>query len=140
MRKILYLVIISTILTGCSVMMAGAKPTKPIEKQKVIDVKTREQFEEKISNHVIEEQYQGDNKLVTYEKWYDKGAKVRMFIYLGLDVVTLGWWEILGSLGELNTNPTNFYDLEVLYDPNGYIIDANAIERIKEKDEVPGLL
>ncbi len=140
MRKILYLVIISTILTGCSVMMAGVKPTKPIEKQKVIDVKTREQFEKKISNHIIEEQYQGDNKLVTYEKWYDKGGKVRMFIHLGLDVVTLGWWEILGSLRELNTNPTNFYDLEVLYDPNGYIIDANAIERIEEKDEVPGLL
>jgi len=63
-----------------------------------------------------------------------------LFYYLRLDVVTLGWWEILGPLGELNTNPTNFYDLEVLYDPNGYIIDANCIEKIEEKDEVPGLL
>lgn len=128
MKKIICLFIFVLVFSGCSVLLAGSKSTKPVEKEDIVEIKTRSEFEEKVSKNIIKEEAIGSEKLVVYSKWYDSGAKIRMVMHLGLDVVTLGLWELVGFIGEVNTNPTAFYDLEVLYNDRDEIIGAEVIE------------
>lgn len=129
MKKILYIILIVISFTGCSVLIAGSKPTKPIDEEKVIKLETREQVEKKLTRSIVKEEKTEKGTLVTYEKWYDRSAKVRMVLHAGLDVVTVGLWELVGTVGEINTNPTAFYDLEILYGKNNEIKDVVIRER-----------
>ncbi|UUV19866.1 hypothetical protein NRK67_10680 [Fusobacteria bacterium ZRK30] len=129
MKKILYIILIVISFTGCSVLIAGSKPTKPIDEEKVIKLETREQVEKKLTRSIVKEEKTENGTLVTYEKWYDRGAKVRMVLHAGLDVVTVGLWELIGTVGEINTNPTAFYDLDILYGKNNEIKDVVVREK-----------
>ena len=129
MKKILYMIMIIISFTGCSVLIAGSKPTKPVGEEKVIKLETREQVEKKLTKNIVKEEKTEGGTLVTYEKWYDRGAKVRMVLHAGLDIVTVGLWELVGTVGEINTNPTAFYDLEILYGENDEIKDVAVREK-----------
>lgn len=115
MKKMISLLIITTSLTGCSVIMSASKPIRPVAKKKVLTLETRDQVESELTKNIIHEEKNKDGTLVTYSSWYDRGARVRMVVHAGLDVVTVGLWELVGAMGEANTNPTAYYDIEILY-------------------------
>lgn len=121
MKKILCLLVTAILFTGCSVIMSASKPTRPVTREKIVILETREQVEAKLTGSIIQEEKNEGGTLVTYSSWYDRGAKIRMVVHAGLDVVTVGLWELVGTMGEANTNPTAYYDIEILYGENNEI-------------------
>jgi len=121
MEKIISLLIIIISLTGCSVIMSASKPTRPVTKERVLTLETRDHVESELTKDIIHEEKNEDGTLVTYSSWYDRGARVRIAVHTGLDVVTVGLWELVGAIGEANTNPTAYYDIEILYGENDEI-------------------
>lgn len=133
MKKIVLLVVIAMSLVGCSVLIAGSKDTRPLKKEEIDQIKTRGEFEQVVARSIVDERSIGEWNLVTYNKWYDRGAKVRMLSYVGLDILTLGAWELIGTIGEANTNPSSYYDLKVLYNEKDEIIKIDIIEENRDE-------
>lgn len=131
--KYFTLLISSLFLSSCSVIMAGSKDTKPMKAQEAKEQLTRQSFEKNITSHITQEEIFDDITIVTYSLSYDKAAKARMFTHATLDILTVGIWELFGSIGEANTNATIYY-LDVTYDKQNNITEVDVYHNNENTD------
>lgn len=133
MKKVI--ILSALLLSSCSVVMAGSKKNSMFEEKSIKKEITRKNFELNISKDIITEETFDNITIVTYHLNYDKNAKYRMLAHLGLDIVTLGAWEVVGTVGEVKRKP-DFYYIDVTYNLENKITAVDIYNYEEDTGEV----
>ena len=121
MKKLFLIGLIVLNLTGCSVIMSGAKRTERPQISYINEGVSKNMVENELGQPV--QWITNGNETYTgiYKYTFDSGAKGRMAMHTILDLFTFGLWEIPGTIWELSEKGET-YNFTVLYDSNMNVI------------------
>lgn len=128
-KYLLWLALLSVLLTGCSVFMAAKQPEK-----KDIDLlqpgTTRAQMISEFGAPVVSEFKDGKRyEIFKFVQGYSTGAKAgRAFFHGAANVVTLGLWELVGTPTEITFSGDEMA-FQVKYDENDVVEEVAIIKK-----------
>ncbi len=125
-KKIIFLLIFTFMLTSCSVYMAAKKEGASIEE--IQQCKTRTCLIAKGAEPISSEK-NGEGELIeTYKVRSKKGSAARAAMHGLLDVATLGIWEVAGTPIEGAKGKKKFFAIKVYYDQKENIKKVELVQ------------
>ncbi|EKE00885.1 MAG: hypothetical protein ACD_21C00258G0002 [uncultured bacterium] len=122
-KKLMISLLCAPLLSGCSVFMAAHKTG--VDAEKLGECRTRACI---ISKGAVPVHTKKDSKGEITEETYQvkkpTGSAARAVMHGGLDVLTCGLWEVIGTPVEGTLDKDKFYTIKVTYQKDGETVKA----------------
>lgn len=116
MNKIVSIVMLSAILSSCSVAMAAKKEGTSISQ--VQNARSRGSFIAAGACVISSERLPTGELVEVYQYKKEKGSVARAFMHGCLDLATCGAWEVIGTPIEGYAGKADYFSVRVFYDHN----------------------